>query len=379
MFKRGAEALSKGEYGAAIDDFESLADQGFAHPDASYDRGLAYVMRVHAGADRPGDLGRAAAAFEETLLLRPGDRDADLALDHVRAEVTRRRARKSKDEVAVRPSLDRLVVGLASEQAWGLSALAASLLFSVGLVLWRRTGRAHLVGAVLAPTAAVALLIFIPLTWGAHHLRVATRPGVVVTSEVTDVEVKGNFPAAPKKGDKISFKWVVKGDVATLSDFKGDGADGVGPVVGVAAALEHLAVGGLGLGGPDLVAAEVADAVGPRERLGAGADDQAVGRALHDEAGEQDGVAHGGHAGDGAGAEVAGAHDRGVVLEVPVAVHAGAAAGVEGREAAPVERVHQPRASKSIRGSTNVYIRSPRIPMTRPIRPKKKSVPNMIG
>lgn len=53
----------------------------------------------------------------------------------------------------------------------------------------------------------------------------------VVTSEVTDVEVKGNFPAAPKKGDKISFKWVVKGDVATLSDFKGDGADGAKDVV----------------------------------------------------------------------------------------------------------------------------------------------------
>jgi hypothetical protein len=219
VFKRGAEALRKGEYGAAIDDFESLADQGFAHPDASYDRGLAYVMRVHAGADRPGDLGRAAAAFEETLLLRPGDRDADLALDHVRAEVTRRRARKSKDEVAVRPSLDRLVVGLASEQVWGLSALAASLLFAAGLVLWRRTGRAHLVGAVLAPTAAVALLIFLPLTWGARHLRVATRPGVVVMTEValTDDEGKPRpnetIPEAAavetgeRRGGSIHVRW----------------------------------------------------------------------------------------------------------------------------------------------------------------------------
>jgi hypothetical protein len=44
----------------------------------------------------------------------------------------------------------------------------------------------------------------------------------VVTSEITDVEVKGNFPGAPKKGDKMSFKWVVKGDTATLSDFKGE-------------------------------------------------------------------------------------------------------------------------------------------------------------
>ena len=43
-----------------------------------------------------------------------------------------------------------------------------------------------------------------------------------VTNEVTDVEVKGNFPNAPKKGDKFSFKWVAKDDVATLSDLTGD-------------------------------------------------------------------------------------------------------------------------------------------------------------
>lgn len=191
LFQKGAQALKRGEYGAAIDAFESLADQGFAHPDASYDRGLAYVLRVTAHAERPGDLGRAAAAFEETLLLRPGDREADLALDRVRAEVTRRRARKSKDEVDVRPSLDRLVVGLASEQTWGLSALVASLLLAVGLVLWRRTGRAHLVGAVLAPTAAIALLLFVPLTWGARHLRLTTRPGVIVVGEVALADEDG--------------------------------------------------------------------------------------------------------------------------------------------------------------------------------------------
>lgn len=51
-----------------------------------------------------------------------------------------------------------------------------------------------------------------------------------VTSEVTDVEVKGNFPDAPKKGAKFSFKWVVKGDTATLSDFKADN-DGAKEVV----------------------------------------------------------------------------------------------------------------------------------------------------
>jgi hypothetical protein len=49
--------------------------------------------------------------------------------------------------------------------------------------------------------------------------------------EVTDVEFKGNANNGPKKGDKVSFKWVVKGDKATLSDLKGDGADDAKAIV----------------------------------------------------------------------------------------------------------------------------------------------------
>jgi len=190
LFKQGAAALERGEYAAAIDLFESLADRGFKHPDASYDMGLAYIMRAKAGADRPGDLGRAAAAFEETLLLRPDDRDADVALDLVRAEVTRRRARKSKDAIDVRPTLDRMLVGLASEQTWGLCAIAASLLLAAGFVLYRRpadkggaSNAMHVAGSVLVPVALVALALFIPLAWGARVLRLETRPGVVIVNE----------------------------------------------------------------------------------------------------------------------------------------------------------------------------------------------------
>lgn len=52
-----------------------------------------------------------------------------------------------------------------------------------------------------------------------------TFNGDAVTSEVTEVEVKGEIPAPPKKGDKLTFKWVVKGDTATLSDLKGDNTE----------------------------------------------------------------------------------------------------------------------------------------------------------
>lgn len=198
LFQKGTAALGRGEYGAAIDTFELLADRGFAHPDASYNRGIAYVTRVREGADRPGDLGRAAAAFEEALRLRPGDADADRALDLVRAEITRRRSRRAVEAVDARPTLDRVIVGLASERTWAAAALLASLLLSLGVVLRRRpAGPAHVAGSVLAPTALVALFALVPLTYAARHLRLTTRAGVVVVPEVRLLDEGGRaLPAA---------------------------------------------------------------------------------------------------------------------------------------------------------------------------------------
>ncbi len=201
LFAGGAAALARGEYGAAIDTFEALADQGFVHPDASYDRGIAYVMRFRAHAERPGDLGRAAAAFEEALLLRPGDADADAALDLVRAEITRRHARRSRDAVDVRPTLDRMVVGLASEETWGFAALAASLALALGIVLRPRAGRAHIAGSILVPTAIVALLLLVPLAWGARWVRLSTRPGVVIATEIRLTDEQGHALAGA--GDAV--------------------------------------------------------------------------------------------------------------------------------------------------------------------------------
>src|SRR5262245_25063525 len=76
-FSDAVTSLERGAYDDAIDLFESLADRGFVHPDASFDRAVAYVERARTPNARPGDLGRAVAALEETLLLRPGDPDAE--------------------------------------------------------------------------------------------------------------------------------------------------------------------------------------------------------------------------------------------------------------------------------------------------------------
>jgi hypothetical protein len=185
LFRRGTNALGEGSYDEAIAELEAFADQGAVHPDASYNRGLAYVTRVRAGAGRPGDLGRAAAAFEEALTLRADDEQAEHALELVQAEVARRGARRGKDIITDRPTLDRVLVELSTERSWGVAALVTSLLLGVGMVLRGRVRRdLRIAGRVLSPAALVALLILCPLYVRARSLRLGSRPAVVVVPEL---------------------------------------------------------------------------------------------------------------------------------------------------------------------------------------------------
>jgi len=183
-FRLGTDALSLGKFDDAIEHFEAHADREPSHPDASFNRGLAYLMRVKADAERPGDLGRSAAAFEETLAMRPDDADAAHAVDLVRGEVARRRSRRGKDAVLARPTLDRVIVTLASERSWAYAAIVAAFLLAVGLVLRSRpAGSANLAGTLLVPACTIAVLVFLPLYLGARHLRLTTQPAVLVVRE----------------------------------------------------------------------------------------------------------------------------------------------------------------------------------------------------
>jgi hypothetical protein len=204
LFGRGVAALKAGSFHEAVETFESMADQGFAHPDASFDRALAYVGRVRAAAERPGYRGRAAAALEETLSMRPDDRDAEAALDVVRAEVARRRARGGwSADVESKPTLDRALVGLASEWAWSVLALVASAVLTAGLLLRmlggrKQAGAAHLAGVITVPIGATGLLVFSLLSFGSRHLRQTTQDGVIVATEARLVTEKGAAaPGAP--------------------------------------------------------------------------------------------------------------------------------------------------------------------------------------
>lgn len=192
-FAAGTQALQEGRYQDAIDHFEAYADRMPSHPDASYNRGLAFVMRIDNGAAKPGDLGRAAAAFEETLAMRPDDAEAKAALQAVQAEVARQRARTGKDAVLAKPSLDRVVMRLASETTWAVLAILGAFILAAGLALrWlRKTGPAHLAGVLMIPLGALFVLAFVPLYHGARNLRQSTRMGVVVVREAYLTDERG--------------------------------------------------------------------------------------------------------------------------------------------------------------------------------------------
>jgi hypothetical protein len=177
-------ALQKGADNDAIDRLELLADQGFVHPDASLARASAYLSRAQSGSARPGDMGRAAAALSEALLLRPNDEQAERALETVQGEIARRKSQQA-ESVMVRPRLGRAIAALLPEQLWAALALLGSLVLAGGVVLRRLTTRGlpHLTGAVAIGVGAAVLAGFGAGTYAAYHYRTTSRPAVVVVPE----------------------------------------------------------------------------------------------------------------------------------------------------------------------------------------------------
>jgi hypothetical protein len=137
LFTAGAKAIAEGRPAQAIDAFEALADRGVVDASASYDRGLAYALRVRIGGEQPGDLGRAAHGFEEARALSEDPTlagDAAKALAVVRTEVARRRGR-SGESVEIDPGVPllRATAALLPEDAWLVLALVGSCALAAGL------------------------------------------------------------------------------------------------------------------------------------------------------------------------------------------------------------------------------------------------------
>jgi hypothetical protein len=200
-FAKAVESLERGAHDDAIDRLESLADSGFAHADASFNRALAYVARALSPGARPGDLGRAVAALEETLLLRPSDAEAERALERVRGEIARRRAREGAAPVVAKTTFGRAVVGLLPELAWAALAALGSLLLTSGLSarLFSAGDRRRFAANVVASVGGVTLLITGSLALGARHFRTTSRPAVVVVGDARLLD-DGGRPLVQKGG-----------------------------------------------------------------------------------------------------------------------------------------------------------------------------------
>jgi len=204
-FAAASQALKRGAYTEAIDTLELLADRGFVHPDASFNRAVAYVERARSSAASPGDLGRAAAALSEVLLLRPSDEQAEVGLTRIRAEISRRHAREGTAPVMARESLARATTSLFDENVWASIALAGSFLLTLGLALRRFVQRtsAALAGAIGIGLGAVLLLAGAGLTAGARHFRLTSSPAVIVVDEARLLDESGK-PLPQKRGSADS-------------------------------------------------------------------------------------------------------------------------------------------------------------------------------
>jgi hypothetical protein len=192
-FREAQKAIEDGGFSDAIDRLELLADRGFVHPDASFNRAVAYLGRARSPQRQAGDLGRAAAALAETLELRPGDREAESALEAVRSEIARTRARSGGAPLVARPRLVRAIVGLAPEPVWGALASLGSLALAWGLVLrllFKRTGTS--IPAALSIGVGVLVLgVAGALTAGARHFRRTSTLAVVVVPEARLLDESG--------------------------------------------------------------------------------------------------------------------------------------------------------------------------------------------
>jgi hypothetical protein len=177
-------ALSKGADNEAIDRLELLADQGVVSADASLARAAAYLARADGSSAEPGDLGRAAAALSEALLLHPDDAQAERGLDAVQAEIARRKS-KSQDSIVVRPRLARAIVALLPEQVWATLAALSALVVALGIVVRRLAKHSllRLTGMVAIGVGSALGLAFGSGAYAAEQFRVTSQPAVVVVAE----------------------------------------------------------------------------------------------------------------------------------------------------------------------------------------------------
>ncbi len=181
----------------AIAELESLADRGYVDAAISFDRGLAYALRVRLGPETEGDLGRALHGFEEARGLSHDERtrgEAQLAITSLRSEVAKRRSRAGEPaDVEEGLSLGRSVTRLLPETVWFGSAVAFSVLFTAALLIRRRArtrGESGQAGVALGLAALPLCLLATTFGLSARAERRELREGIVIDGAVRPFDDK---------------------------------------------------------------------------------------------------------------------------------------------------------------------------------------------
>ncbi|UJR80226.1 tetratricopeptide repeat protein [Sandaracinus amylolyticus] len=164
LFRAGNEAYFRGAYDDASSRYEELVELGVRDADVFYNLGTAYA--------RQGRHGRAIAAYERALRVRPSDAEAATALRHARDALASRRAdREGEATMASDEGLAHAVFGRLSRDALASAVLVLDALFFAVLAafLFVRRETARLALGIGAPLLGLAL--------GAASLGLAIRSG----------------------------------------------------------------------------------------------------------------------------------------------------------------------------------------------------------
>jgi len=220
LFNKATVALQAGAPGEAVGIFELLADRGVLHPDVSFNRAVAYIKRARSDRAQGGDLGRAVAALEETLTLRPADSAAEATLERLQSELSRDRSRRGAQSLLVRPSIGRALVRLLPENFWAGATLLGSAVTTLGLLAAWFAGstRRRYVGKVAVSIASVFGILSGFMLFTAAKMRHDLTPGVVTAPEAPLRDAAGMPLPASAARDTASIPEGALVDIVRFGD-----------------------------------------------------------------------------------------------------------------------------------------------------------------
>jgi hypothetical protein len=154
VFRTANEAYFRGDYPAAVQNYQRLVDAGIRDADVYFNLGIA--------AAREDELGRAILNLERAARLRPGDAETNTALETARATLGKRLAQaKGEAMIEAKPPISEALVRSVHEDTLAVSLLVFDVLFFGLLLAYPRlqTDAQRNTTAVTAAACGVLLVI----------------------------------------------------------------------------------------------------------------------------------------------------------------------------------------------------------------------------